>query len=55
MDRDDDEHQDKIRRFEQAVHELIAEGHSLFDYYGLLDGAAERAGVDRQEVHPTRH
>jgi len=40
---------------EDAVHELIDEGYSLFDYRGLLEKAAERAGVDLQEVHPTRH
>jgi hypothetical protein len=46
---------EKVRRFENAVRELIEEGHSLFDYRGLLEKAAERAGVDLQEVHPTRH
>jgi hypothetical protein len=46
---------EKVRRFEEAVHQLIDEGHSLFDYRGLLEAAAERAGVDLQEVHPTLH
>ena len=46
---------EQVERFEQAVHDLIDEGFSILDYYGLLHAAAKRAGVDLQEVHPTSH
>lgn len=46
---------ENVRRFEAAVHELIDEGYPILDFYGLLRAAAARAGVDLEEVHPTRH
>lgn len=46
---------EKVRRFGDTVHDLIDEGYSLFDFQGLLEAAADRAGVDLQEVHPTLH
>ena len=46
---------EKIRRFEKAVRELIDEGHSFLDHRAWLHAAAARAGVDLQEVLPTRH
>ncbi len=50
-----DAQSENVRRFEQAVHELIDEGHSILDFHGLLRAAADRAGVELDEVHPTRH
>jgi hypothetical protein len=46
---------DKVRRCEKAVRELIDEGHWFPDHHAWLDAAAARAGVDLQEVLPTRH
>jgi len=51
----DEELDDKVRRFEKAVQELIEEGHSFADQQAWLEAAAARAGVDLQEVLPTRH
>lgn len=51
----DDAIDEEVRRFEQAVHDLLDEGHSIVDYRGLLEAAAARAGVELQEVHPTVH
>jgi hypothetical protein len=54
MGKSSDFQDERVRRFEGGgVHELIHEGHSLFDYRGLLERAAPRAGMDLQEVHPT--
>jgi hypothetical protein len=53
--RPNDTLENKVRRFEQALHELIDEGHSILNYRGLLEAAAKRAGVEIQEVHPTVH
>jgi len=46
---------EKVRRFEQAVRELIEKGHSSVDQQAWLEAAAARAGVDLQEVLPTWH
>lgn len=46
---------DKVRRFEKAVRDLIDEDCAFVDHQGWLDAAAARAGVDLQEVLPTRH
>jgi hypothetical protein len=46
---------EQVRRFEDAVHELLEEGHSVLDVSGLLRAAAERAGVELERVHPTMH
>lgn len=47
--------QERVRRFEAAVSELIGEGHSILNLRALLQAAADRANVDLQEVYPTRH
>jgi len=44
MGKSRDSRNEKVRRFESAVHELIREGHSLFDYRGLLEKAAQLRG-----------
>jgi hypothetical protein len=46
---------DKVCRFEKAVRDLIEEGHWIPDHQASLEAAAARAGVDLQEVLPTRH
>jgi hypothetical protein len=46
---------EKVRRFENAVRELIDEGYSFVDHRAWLNAAAARAAVDLQEVLPTRH
>jgi hypothetical protein len=51
----DDREADTMLRFETAVWELIEEGHSFADHEAWLEAAAARAGVDLQEVLPTRH
>lgn len=43
---------ERVRRFEQAVQDLIGEGYSILDIDGLLAAAAKRAGVILEEVHP---
>jgi hypothetical protein len=51
----DPELDDKVRRFDKAVRELIEEGHWFPDHQAWLEAAATRAGVDLQEVLPTWH
>jgi hypothetical protein len=51
----DQELDDKVRRFEKAVRELIEEGHWLPDHQAWLDAAARRAGIDVREVLPIWH
>jgi hypothetical protein len=51
----EEELDDKVRRFEKAVRDLIDEGHGFVDHQAWLEAAAARAGVDLQEVLPTRH
>jgi hypothetical protein len=51
----DPQNDEKIRRLEEALRELIEEGHSFVDHEAWLDAAAVRAGVDVQEVLPTHH
>jgi hypothetical protein len=53
--RADPESDDKIRRLDEAVRELIEESHSFVDHQAWLDAAAARAGVDLQDVLPTHH
>jgi hypothetical protein len=51
----DFESDDKIRRLDEAVRELIEEGYSFVNHQAWLEAAAERAGVNLQEVLPTQH
>jgi hypothetical protein len=51
----DKELDDKVRRLEQAVRDLIGEGHWFLNHQAWLEAAAARAGVDLQEVLPARH
>jgi hypothetical protein len=51
----DKEIDDKVRRFEKAVRDLIDEGHGYVDHQAWLEAAATRAGVELQEVLFTRH
>ena len=53
--RSDKKLDDKVRRFEKAVRDLIDEGHGFVDHQAWLEAAARRAGVDLQEVLPTWH
>jgi len=46
----DEELDDKFRRFEKAVHDLIDEGHGFEKHQAWLEAAAIRAGIDLQEV-----
>jgi hypothetical protein len=51
----DPESDEKISRLEEAVRELIEEGHSFADHQEWLEAAAARAGVELQEMLPTHH
>lgn len=46
---------DKVRRFEDALCELIDEGYSILNFEALLKAAAERAGVDLRDLKPILH
>ena len=55
MKSDRDPTDDPVRRFEDALCELLDEGHSILNFDDLLQAAAERAGVDLQDIDPTSH
>ncbi len=44
--------QEEWDRFENAVKQLLNEGHPLRDFRGLLEAAADRIQVPLDEVYP---
>jgi hypothetical protein len=49
----DFESDDKIRRLDEPVRELIEEGFTFVDHQAWLEAAAARASVNLQEALPT--